>query len=410
MRVAVVSGARTPFVKALTTYKDISAVELGTHAVDGVFAKSGLDPAKVDALAYGWVVIDTRTPHMAREIGLKSRLPATVPALTLTDNCITGTSAITSIADTIALGRIEVGIAGGVESMSNASLVVSDRLRLALRGAQIAKSTGGMLKSLASIRPGDLLPSAPGVEEPSTGLSMGEHTELMVKEWSIAREPQDELALRSHHRAAAAHEAGKLGEEIVPLAGVDRDTIVRPGTTIEKLAKLKPVFDKQAGTLTAGNSSPLTDGAAATLLMSEARAEAEGLEPLAFVKAVKVVAIDPADGLLMGPGVAVPQLLKENGLTLDDIDLVEMHEAFAGQVLCNLAAWEQGWKEEAIGTVDVDKLNVNGSSLAIGHPFAATGSRIVNGLALEMKRRDAKYGLISICAAGAQAVAMLLER
>ncbi len=411
MRVAVVAGARTPFVKALGSYKHLSAVQLGIHAVDGLLDKADLDPATVDTLAYGWVVIDTRTPHMAREIGFGSRLPATVPALTLTDNCITGTSAITSVADAIQLGRIEVGIAGGVESMSNAMLVVSDRLRLALRDAQTAKSTLQQLGSLARIRPSDLLPSAPGVEEPSTGLTMGQHTELMVKEWGIGREAQDEVAYRSHMRAAAATERGRLAQEIAPLEGIDRDTIVRASTSMDKLAKLKPVFDRsESGTLTAGNSSSLTDGASATLLMSEARAKQEGREPLAFIEGVEVVAIDPADGLLMGPGVAVPRLLRKHGLTLDQIDLVEVHEAFGGQVLCNLAAWEKGWKEEAIGAVDVERLNVNGSSIAIGHPFAATGSRIINSLALEMAERGAKYGLVSICAAGAQAAAVLLSR
>jgi acetyl-CoA acetyltransferase family protein len=233
----------------------------------------------------------------------------------------------------------------------------------------------------------------------------------MVKEWKIPREEQDQIAYRSHMNAHRAMEDGRLKAEIHALDGFDHDLFIRPDTSMEKLAKLPPVFDRSpTGTLTAGNSSPLTDGAAAVLLMSEARARHEDREPLAFVKDFEYAAIDPEDGLLMGPGVAVPRLLQRTGLTLSDLDLIEMHEAFGGQVACNLRAWEQGWKEPAIGTVDRDKLNQLGSSIAVGHPFAATGARIVTTLANEMKRRNVRYGLVSVCAAGAQASAMILER
>ena len=240
---------------------------------------------------------------------------------------------------------------------------------------------------------------------------MGEHTEIMVKEWKLPREAQDEIAFQSHQNAHRATVAGYLPAEIHPLGGIDRDLLIRSDTSREKLASLRPVFDRSAaGTLTAGNSSPLTDGAAALLLMSEERARQSGREVLATVKGFEFAAIHPDDGLLMGPGIAVPRLLRRLGLNLSEIDLIEMHEAFGGQVLCNLAAWEQGWKEPAIGAVDRAKLNVLGSSIAIGHPFAATGIRIATTLANEMKRREARYGLISICGAGATAGAMILER
>jgi acetyl-CoA acetyltransferase family protein len=240
---------------------------------------------------------------------------------------------------------------------------------------------------------------------------MGEHTELTVKEWGIARNEQDEIAYRSHMNAHRATQDGRLKAEIHPLDGYEHDLFIRPDTSMEKLAKLPPVFDHSpSGTITAGNSSPLTDGAAVVLLMSEHRAQKENREPLAFIKAFEYAAIDPKDGLLMAPGLAVPRLLRKTGLSLADMDLIEMHEAFGGQVASNIRAWEQGWKEPAIGSVDRENLNQLGSSIAVGHPFAATGARIVTTLANEMKRRDARYGLVSICAAGAQASAMILER
>jgi acetyl-CoA acetyltransferase family protein len=240
---------------------------------------------------------------------------------------------------------------------------------------------------------------------------MGEHAEVSAKEWQIGRQEQDEIAMRSHLRAAAATEDGRLGREIVPLQGIAKDTIIRPGTSMDKLAQLTPVFDRSAqGTITAGNASQLTDGAAAVALMSEERANRQGYEPLAFIKAVEFAGIHPDDGLLMAPCVAVPRLLAKTGLTLEDMDIVEVHEAFGAQVACNLAAWEKGWKEPAIGRVDPERLNPMGSSIAVGHPFAATGARIVTTLANELQRRKAKYGLVSICAAGAMAAAMILER
>ncbi|MFQ6023958.1 MAG: acetyl-CoA C-acyltransferase [Acidiferrobacterales bacterium] len=410
-RVAVIGGARTPFAKAGTVFKKYSALQLGVHAVNGLLEKQDLDPQSVDELVYGIVIADPRLPHFAREVNFSSRLPPSVRALTVTDNCITGTSAITAIYDSIVAGRAEVGIAGGVESMSNTALIFNESASRIFLEAAAAKSFGGRLTQFLKLRPWHFKPRAPAIAEPSTGLSMGEHTELMVKEWRVSREEQDEFAYRSHMKAHAATEDGRLKAEIHPLDGIDHDPLIRSDTTVEKLAKLPPAFDRSpSGTITAGNSSPLTDGAASVLLMSEERARQDGRQPLAFIKAFQYVGIDPKDGLLMGPGIAVPRLLRKAGLTLAEIDIIEMHEAFAGQIACNLRAWEQGWKEPAIGKVDPEKVNPLGSSIAVGHPFAATGARIVTTLANEMKRRDARYALISICGAGATASAMILER
>ncbi len=410
-RVAVVGGARTPFVKAGTKFKKLSALDLALHSVDGLLEKQDMDPASIDALAYGIVTVDPRIPHLAREVVLCGSLPPEVRALTLTDNCITGTSAIRIIHDEIVAGRAEIGMAGGVESLSNPALLFGERASRIFMDAASARAATARLKQFLKLRPRDFWPAAPAIAEPSTGLSMGEHTELMVKEWKVPQEEQDEIAYRSHMNAHAATEDGRLTAEIHPLDGIERDLLIRPSTTMKKLAKLPPVFDPSpTGTLTAGNSSPLTDGAASVLLMSEARARKEDREPLAFLKTFEVVGIDPKDGLLMGPGLTVPRLLRRTGLTLADIDIIEMHEAFGGQIVCNLRAWEQGWKEPAIGTVDRDKLNPLGSSIAVGHPFAATGIRIVSTLANEMKRRGARYGLVSICGAGGTASATLLER
>ncbi len=410
-RVAVVGGARSPFVKAGTVFRKYTALDLGVHSVNGLLEKQALDPNSVDELVYGITVLDARIPQFAREVVFSSHLPSSVRALTVIDNCIAGTSAITSLFDSIVSGRAEIGLAGGVGSMSNPSVLFNRRASRIFLDAASARSLGQKLKILSRIRPSDFKPGVPGVQEPSTGLSMGEHTELTVKEWQISREAQDEIAYQSHMNAHQATQDGRLKAEIRPLDGYEQDLFIRPDTSMDKLAKLPAVFDRSSnGTITAGNSSPLTDGAATVVLMSEERARKDNLEPLAFIRAFEYAAIDPNDGLLMAPGIAVPRLLRKTGLSLADMDLIEMHEAFGGQVASNLRAWEQGWKEPAIGSVDRDKLNQLGSSIAVGHPFAATGARIVTTLANEMKRRDVKYGLVSICAAGAQASAMILER
>ena len=410
-RVAIVGGARTPFAKIGTTLKDQSAVNLGAHSVDGVLEKYSLDPGLVDDLVYGIVVVDPSIPHIAREINFRSRLPSNVRALTVTDNCISGTSAIISVHDAIMMGRTTVGIAGGVESVSNPPVLFNKKAGRLFLDAGAARTAGARVRSLLRLRPWDFKPWSYGVAEPSTGLSMGEHTELTVKEWKVSRQEQDEISFRSHQNAHQATVDGRLTSEIHPLDGIDNDSIIRPSTSMEVLAKLPAVFDRSpAGTISAGNSSPLTDGAASVLLMSEQRASELGFEPLVFIKDFLNVGIDPSDGLLMGPGIAVPRLLGRNGLTLGQLGIIEMHEAFGGQVVSNLKAWEQGWKEPAIGPVDRNILNPLGSSIAIGHPFAATGARIVTTIANEMKRLNTRYGLVSICGAGATAVAMLLER
>ena len=410
-RVAIIAGARTPFVKAGTVFRQHSAFALAVHAVRGLLEKNHVDPQSIDELTYGIVLMDPRLPNLAREIVFKSGLAASTHALTVSNNCISGIHAISAIYDSIANGRAEVGIAGGVESMSNPAILFSpeaSRLVLDLAGA---RSLRQRLSLGLKLRPRHFKPGIPAIAEPSTGMSMGQHTELMAKEWKIARAEQDEIAYLSHQHAHAATQDRRLKAEIHPLDGIDHDLLIRADTSLEKLAKLPPVFDRSAsGTLTAGNSSPLTDGASAVLLMSEARARLEGREPLAFVKAFEYAALNPKDGLLMAPALAVPRLLKKTGLKLSDMDIVEMHEAFGAQILANLRAWEQGWKEPAIGALDRSKLNPLGSSIAVGHPFAATGGRIVTTLANEMQRRNARYGLVSICAAGGMAAAMILER
>ncbi len=410
-RVAVVGGARTPFVKAGTVFRKFTALDLARHAIEGLFEKQALDPNTVDELVFGITVQDARIPQFAREVVLSGGFPPSIRALTVMDNCITSTSAIASVFDSIVAGRAEIGLAGGVESMSNPTVMFSKHASRIFLDAAAAKTLGQRLRILARLRPRDFKPGVPGIQEPSTGLSMGEHTELTVKEWGISRDEQDEIAYQSHLHAHQATQDGRLTAEIHPLDGYRQDSFIRPDTSMEQLARLRPAFDRSSsGTITAGNSSPLTDGAAVVLLMSEERASLEKRAPLAYIKAFEFAAIDPKDGLLMAPGLAVPRLLRKTGLSLAEMDLIEMHEAFGGQVAANLRAWQQGWKEPAIGEVDRNKLNQLGSSIALGHPFAATGARIVTTLANEMKRRDARYGLVSICAAGAQASAMILER
>jgi len=410
-RVAIVGGMRTPFVKAGTTFKGIPPLKLSSHAVKGVVDKFKLDPTQIELLVWGRVLHDPFISNLAREIVFDLKLPASICAHLVSNNCITGIHAITDVADAISQGRAEIGIAGGVESMSTVPVLFGREAAAIFLEAGMARTLQDRLKVLARLRPRHFFPVPLSFKEPSTGLTMGQHAEISNKEWHISRQEQDEIALRSHHRAATATADGRLPAEIHPLADIARDTIVRGDTSMEKLAGLPTVFDRSsAGTITAGNASPLTDGAAAVLLMSEERAGREGHAPLAFIRAIEYAAIDPANGLLMAPAVAVPRLLKRTGLTLADIDLVEVHEAFGGQVACNLAAWEKGWKEEAIGRVDPERLNVLGSSISVGHPFGATGARIVTTLANEMARRNVRYGLVSICAAGAMAAAMILER
>lgn len=369
-RVALVTGARTPFIKAGRAFKDLGPLALGTHAVRGLIERSGIDPTLIDAIAFGTMSPEPGKPNLAREIVFETGLPAHIEAQTVLSYCITGLRALTLIADAIALGRIDIGIAGGTESLSHAEPAL--------------------------------------FREPFTGLSMGESMEITAKAWGISRERQDEIALISHRNTLATRH--RLAGEIIPLMGETLDFGPREDTSLEALAALKPVFDREKGTITAGNASPVTDGASAVLLMAEDRARKEGFTPLAFIRGMAYSAIDPQDGLLMAPAIAVPRLLAQTGVSFQDIDLIEIHEAFAAQVLANVQAWEQGWKGVPTGPIDWKRVNVNGGSIAIGHPWSATGGRIVTTLANELVHRDAHYGLVSICAAGGMAGAFLLER
>jgi len=410
-RVAVVGGARTPFVKAGTAFSNYSMQQLGTHVLKAVLERYPVKPESVDEFIFSTVLLDPRTPNWAREILFAAGLPKTVYAHSVSNNCISGLVAATTVAERIALGLTNIGIAGGTESMSNPPIMFSPAASKKFLMLNAARNWQARAKVISSFRPKDFYPSLPGVTEPSTGLTMGQHMEITAKQLQISRESQDQIAFLSHKNAFEATQDGRLTEFIAPLNGVSKDLLVRADTTLEKLAKLQPVFDRSGkGTLTAGNSSALTDGASAVLLMSETQARKQELKPLAFIRAYEYSAISADDGLLMAPAVAVPRLLKRLNFTFSDFDLIEVHEAFAAQVEANIKAWEQGWKEPAIGPLDRAKLNLLGGSIAIGHPFAATGGRMLLTLARELERRNLRRGLISICAAGAMASALILER
>jgi len=415
-RVAIVGGSRVPFARSDGPYATASNQEMLTAVVDGLVDRFGLQqPGAVGEFVAGAVLKHARDFNLARETVLGSKLAPTTPAYDIQQACGTGLQAVIAAANKIALGQTESAIAGGADTASDAPLGVNDDLRRILLAARRAKSAGGRLKVLARIRPKHLIPDIPRNAEPRTGLSMGEHAAATARAWGVPREAQDELAATSHQRLAAAYERGFFEDLVVPFRGLDRDQNLRPGSTVEKLASLKPVFglDAPDPTMTAGNSTPLTDGAAVVLLASEEWAAERGLEPLAYLTAYETAAVDfvagdPAgDGLLMAPARAVPRMLERAGLVIDDFDLVEVHEAFASQVLATLAAWEKA----GLTPVDRARLNVAGSSLATGHPFAATGARIVATLAkLLAEQGGPGRGLISVCAAGGQGVTAVLER
>jgi acetyl-CoA acyltransferase len=422
-RVAIVAGVRTPFARAGTVFKALSAIELGKLCVAELIQRTNLSGKEVEALVFGTVVPNVLAPNIAREVSLMPLLPKGVQAFSVSRACASANQAITDAADQIVLGHADVAIAGGAESLSNVPILHSRGMADALVAASRAKSLGGRLGALARVRPKDLVPITPAIAEPTTGETMGQSAEKMAKINDISREEQDQFALRSHRLAAAGTADGRLTAEIEPVVIPPKfDTVlqidngVREDTSYEKLAALKPVFDKKYGTVTAGNSSPLTDGGAAVLLMSEVKAKSLGYEPLGYIKSYAYAALDPGEQLLMGPVLAAPVALARAGLTLDDIDLVEMHEAFAAQVLCNLKGFEsKAWAERAgfarpVGEVDRARLNVMGGSIAIGHPFGATGARITTTLLNELKRRDGRYGLMTVCAAGGLGFAMVVER
>ncbi|MYQ42557.1 MULTISPECIES: acetyl-CoA C-acetyltransferase [unclassified Streptomyces] len=411
-RVAVIGGSRIPFARSDGPYARASNQDMLTAALDGLVERFGLRGQQVGEFVAGAVLKHSRDFNLAREVVLGSALDPRTPAYDIQQACGTGLQAVIAAANKIALGAVDSAVAGGADTTSDAPLGVNDRLRRILLEARRARSTGARLKALAAVRPGHLVPDIPRNAEPRTGLSMGEHAAVTARKWGVSREDQDLLAATSHQRLAAAYDRGFLDDLVVPYLGLDRDQNLRPGSTVEKLATLKPVFgaDHPDATMTAGNSTPLTDGAATVLLASEEWAEAHGLEPLAYLSLYETAAVDYVngeDGLLMAPAYAVPRMLERAGLTIGDFDLFEIHEAFASQVLATLASWEK----QGLAPVDRDRLNVVGSSLATGHPFAATGARIVATLAKLLAERDAPgRGLISVCAAGGQGVTAILER
>jgi acetyl-CoA acyltransferase len=422
-RVAIVAGLRTPFVKSGTVFRDVSATALARHVARELLVRSELDGREIDEVIFGQVVPSVRVPNVAREVSLLPQLLPSVPAYSLNRACASAAQAITNAADQIALGHADSVLAGGVESLSDIPVLHSRRFSQILVEAGKAKSVGRRLAALARTRPRDLVPVTPAVAEPSTGETMGQSAEKMAKENGITREAQDRLALQSHQRAAAGVADGRLTAEIAPWFGgrgmdeiVAADNGVRSDTSLEALAALRPVFDRRYGSVTAGNSSPLTDGAAAVLLMAEEKAIALGYEPLAYLRSYAVAAVDPGWQLLMGPVYAVPRALERAGIAWGDLGLVEIHEAFAAQVLSNVQAWgSEAWAERLglsgpVGEVDWERTNVMGGSIAIGHPFGATGARLVTTLAQEMRRRDVQFGLISICAQGGMGAALVLER
>jgi len=425
-RVAVIGGNRIPFARSNTVYAGVSNQEMLTAALDGLVERFGLEGERAGEVVAGAVLKHARDFNLTRETVLGSKLSPATPATDIQQACGTGLQAAFQVANKIALGQIEFGIAGGTDTTSDAPLAVNDKLRKILLQANQANAKGdrkALLKLLSKIRPSHLAPDQPRNAEPRTGLSMGDHQALTTHEWGITREAQDELAARSHQNLAAAWESGWQDDLVTPFHGVERDNHLRPDSTVEKLAKLKPVFGKQLGeaaTMTAGNSTPLSDGASVALLASEEEAERRGWDVKAYLVDFETAAVDyvnGGEGLLMAPAYAVPKMLERQGLTLQDFDFYEIHEAFAGQVLSTLAAWEDAdfckqrlGLDSPLGAIDRDKLNVKGSSLAAAHPFAATGGRIIANAAKLLEQKGSGRALISICAAGGQGVVAILER
>lgn len=431
-KVAILGGNRIPFARSNKEYASASNMDMLTTTIDGLIARFGLQDEQLGMVAAGAVLKHARDFNMTREVVLGSALANTTPAFDLQQACGTGLAAAIQIADAISLGRIESGIAGGTDTTSDAPLAVNDDLRKTLIKANNAKSTPEILKLLSSVRPSHLAPEQPQNGEPRTGLSMGDHAAVTARELGITREDQDQLAVESHQKLAAAYEEGFFDDLVTPYLGVQRDTNLRPDSSLEKLAKLKPVFGKKdaaahgtQATMTAGNSTPLTDGASAVLLSSEEWAAEHNLPVRAYLVDSETASVDflhgrdglTPDGLLMAPTYAVPRLLERNGLTLQDFDFYEIHEAFASQTLATLKAWESEeycrerlGLDKPLGAIDRSKLNVKGSSLAAGHPFAATGGRIIATSAKILEENGGGRVLVSICAAGGQGVTAIIER
>ena len=422
-RVAILGGTRTPFARANGAYQEAGNQQMLTAAMTALVEKFGLKNQRLGEVAAGAVIKHSRDWNLARESTLGSGLHPQTPAYDLQRACGTSLSAVAQLANRIALGEIDCAMAGGADSASDIPLSYSPKLQRAVLKIARGRSFADKVSTIGSVRLGDLKPAHPGIAEPRTGLSMGQHCEEMAKEWQIGRREQDELALASHKNAAAAWSAGFFSDLVVPFENLARDNNVRGDTSLEKLASLRTAFDPvPAGTLTAGNSSPLTDGAAAVLLSSDEWASSRGLKPLAYLTFTETAAVDfvgmagRKEGMLMAPAYAVPRMLDRAGLKLQDFDIYEIHEAFAAQVLCTLKAWEserfckEKLNRPALGAIDRAKMNPKGSSVALGHPFAATGARIVATLAKQLAERGSGRGLISICAAGGMGVTAILER
>jgi acetyl-CoA C-acetyltransferase len=421
-RVAILGGVRIPFCRNNTAYADVGNFGMAVKTLGSLVERFDLHGVELGEVAFGAVIRLASDWNLAREAVLSSGLAPTTPGITTARACGTSLDNAIIIANKISTGQIDAGIAGGSDTTSDVPIVYSRAMQQRLLAVNRAKSTGDKLKTAVhGFSLSELKPSFPGVAEPRTGMSMGDHCELMAREWRVTRQEQDELALASHMKAAAAYERGFFKDLVVPFRGLDRDGFLRPDSTLEKLGGLKPAFDKTSGfgTLTAGNSTGLSDGASAVLLASEEWAAARSLKPKAYLTHAKVAAVDfvHGEGLLMAPTIAVPQMLKKAGLTLQDFDFYEIHEAFAAQVLCTLRAWESTdycksrlGLDQPLGKIDPAKLNVNGSSLALGHPFAATGTRIVATLAKLLEEKGSGRGLISICTAGGMGVTAIVER
>ena len=418
-RVAVLGGIRIPFARQDGPYARASNQDMLTTTLDALVEKYGLEGERMDEVAAGAVLKHSRDFNLTRESVLGSRLAPETAAYDVQQACGTGLETTILVANKIALGQIDSGIAGGVDTTSDAPLALNEDLREVLLEAKRAKSAAGRARALAKLRPQQIVPEIPRNAEPRTGMSMGEHASIMAREWGIGRKEQDELAASSHRKLAAAYDDGFLDDLVTPYLGLERDQNLRPDSSVEKLAKLKPVFGGAEGTMTAGNSTPLSDGASAVLLASEDWAAAHGLPVQAYLVDAQTAAVDHVhnrEGLLMAPAYAMPRMLARNGRSLQDFDYYEIHEAFAAQVLCTLKAWqdpvfcrERLGLEEPLGEIDTAKLNIHGGSLGAGHPFGATGGRIVAGLAKELSQNGGGRGLISICAAGGLGVTAIME-
>lgn len=420
-RVAIVSGLRTPFLKQASGYMGIPTRQLGIHVVKELVERTDIDPKIIEQVVFGQVIVSPEAPNIAREVTLGSGLPASCDAYSVSRACATSYQSVVNISQQIDLGLLNAGIAGGADNSSDVPLTAHKTFAQALLKASKAKSFGAKLAALKSVRPSHLMPTAPALREPSADYTMGEAAEKMAQENGIARSDQDLIAHNSHINATKAWEEGWFDDQVMSVVTENRgvqskDNLFRAGSELEKYAKLKPVFDRKHGTVTAGNSSPLTDGASAVILMSEQAAKAAGYEPLGYIKSYAFAAIDPNWQMLMGPSFATPIALKRAKLDLKDIDLIDMHEAFAAQIMSNINAFaskefakEHLNSNKAIGEIDMDKFNISGSSIAIGHPFAATGTRQLTQILHDLKRTGGQHGLITACAAGGLGGAIIVE-